>query len=307
MRMLDLSAPAKVNLGLRITGLRDDGYHLIDSWFVPLDLADRVQLRLHEAVATDVVLALSGDRVDGTPATDDNLAVRAARRFLERVHPAARVEIRLEKRIPAGAGLGGGSSDAGAVLRGLHDWFPDALAPGELFELALGLGADVPFFLDPRPCRVRGIGEQIEPLAGLPALPLLVLSPGISLATADVYAAWDAREGSLTQNPVRPTMPSGFNTGFDAGTLERLLENDLESPAVRLCPPIASLQEQLRSLGALAVGMSGSGSAVFGVFSDLPAAESALATGRFDTVGVAGIEVWARVVKTAASVAAEPA
>lgn len=295
MRALTLRAPAKVNLGLRITGRRDDGYHTIDSLFVPLDLADQLTIEVDEdenGRGSSIRLTLSGEAAAGLPAGDDNLVSRAARAFLDRSQRTVGVKIALDKQIPAGAGLGGGSSDAGSVLRGLAQLLPEALPPGELAELALGLGADVPFFLDPRPSRVRGIGERIEPLAGVPALSLLLVHPGISVATAGVYAAWDEREAALTRKPPRPTMPPAFGPGLEASALQGLLENDLEPPAVRLCPPIAQLEEQIASLGALAVGMSGSGGTVFGVFEDRNGAEEALARSHF----AAG--VWKRVATT---------
>jgi 4-diphosphocytidyl-2-C-methyl-D-erythritol kinase len=291
---LELRAPAKVNLGLRITGVRDDGYHRIDSLFVPLDLADRLTLELDESRGLAIRLELSGEASADLPEGDENLASQAASAFLERAGLKAEIRLVLDKQIPTGAGLGGGSSDAGAVLRGLAELLPLALTPGELAELALGLGADVPFFLDPRPSRVRGIGEQIEPLAGVPALSLLLAHPGISVATAQVYAAWDACEGALTRNPPRPTMPAAFGPGLEASALRELLENDLEPPAVRLCPSIAGLAEQIASLGALAVGMSGSGATVFGVFEDRAAAEAALARSDF----APGSGVWTRVATT---------
>jgi 4-diphosphocytidyl-2-C-methyl-D-erythritol kinase len=295
VRTLELRAPAKVNLGLRITGVREDGYHCIDSVFAPLDLADGIVLRAASASVPRVEVSLSGETAAGLSSGPDNLAARAARAFLERAALGAEVSIALDKRIPAGAGLGGGSSDAGAVLRGLSALFPGGVGPEELAAVALGLGADVPFFLAPRPARVRGIGERIEPLAGLPGLPLLLAHPGISLATAQVYAAWDAHEGALTPPAPRPTMRPVFGPGLDASALRSLLENDLEPPAVRLCPAIARLHEQIGALGATAVGMSGSGAAVFGVFEDRLQAERALAKGR-DEFEAAG--VWARVAVT---------
>lgn len=297
-RQLELRAPAKVNLGLRIAGVRADGYHLIDSLFVPLDLADRLRLVVRPAPSPAVRLSLSGELARGLPDGPDNLASRAARAFLEAAGIGAEVEIDLDKQIPSGGGLGGGSSDAAAVLRGLGELFADALRPGRLEQLALSLGADVPFFLDPRPSRVTGVGELVEPLEEVPSLALLLANPGVSLATAEVYAAWDQREGALTRNRARPTMPPASGRGFDASSLSELLANDLEPPAVRLCPPIASLEEHLESLGALAVGMSGSGATVFGVFDDRAAAEDALVRGRFATSAPAGEPIWVRVAST---------
>lgn len=291
-------APAKVNLGLRLTGVRPDGYHLLDSLFVPIDLADRVDVEVDAAPEPAVELALSGPEAGDLPAGADNLVVRAAERFLAATGLSLRVAIELEKHIPSGAGLGGGSSDAAAVLRELARRFPQETAQIDLTALALALGADVPFFLDPTPSRVRGIGEQVEPVAGVPALALLLAHPGISLATAAVYANWDEHDGALTRKPPRPTMPAAFGPGLQASALHELLENDLEPPAVRLCPSIAQLQEQIRSLGAVAVGMSGSGATVFGIFENRSSAEDALDRSQR---GKFGPRVWARFAMTGAS------
>ncbi len=273
------SAPAKLNLGLRIVGRRADGYHLLQSLFVPLDLSDQVSVRLGPEAAADpeVALAMEGQR-EGVPAGDSNLAVRAAHAFLKAAGLACGVAIQLDKWIPPGAGLGGGSSDAGAVLRLLDGLFPAALARQDLAALALQLGADVPFFLDPRPAQVGGIGEQIEPLEGLPGFSLLLVNPGISLSTASVYEAYDALHPALTPPGARPTLQpfAGLRGDSQLDALAGLLENDLEPAAVRLCPPIARLRERLRGLGALAVGMSGSGPTVFGVFGDEGAAREGL-------------------------------
>jgi 4-diphosphocytidyl-2-C-methyl-D-erythritol kinase len=201
------------------------------------------------------------------PADARNLAWRAAEAFLARARTPNGVEIRLAKRIPSGAGLGGGSSDAGTVLRGLAALLPGAVPPVALRELALGLGADVPFFLDPRPADVSGIGERIAPVAGLPPLPVLVVHPGVALATKEVYggyaagAARSARAGA----PAFPHVP-GRLTALDADGWRLRVGNDLEPAAVGLCSRIAELREEIREAGALAAAMSGSGSAVFGVY-----------------------------------------
>ena len=270
---MKLSAPAKVNLGLRILGRREDGYHLLESLFVPIDLADRVQIEIREAPA--VVFQLESD-VPGVPEDGTNLAVRAARAFLDAAGVETGLRLALEKRIPASAGLGGGSSDAAAVLRGLARIHPDAFSPQGLRELALGLGADVPFFLDPKPALVTGVGEEIEPIPGIPAFALLLAHPGTPLATPDVYRAYDASGASLT--PVRPGSTIRWISALrESGdrALAELLENDLEPAAVRLCPRVSELREAIEGQRALAVGMSGSGPTVFGIFRDTIAASQA--------------------------------
>ena len=292
MFSLELDAPAKVNLGLRVVGRRADGYHELESLFVPLDLADAIALRVESARATEVALALDGPAA-GAPPGDDNLAARAARAFLARAGIAARVAIRLTKRTPVAAGLGGGSSDAAAVLRGLAQAFPDAVKRDALEEIALALGADVPFFLDPQPAWVTGIGEQRTPVAGVPRLALLLANPGAGLATREVFRAFDALARPRARQP-GPPRDLARELAED-GALAARLHNDLEEPAVRLCPPIARLRARLAAAGARAVGMSGSGATVFGIFADRAAAERAEA--KFERVAGG----WTRVAVTGES------
>jgi len=204
-----------------------------------------------------------------------NLAWRAAEQFLTRAGLDGRVRLHLVKRIPSGAGLGGGSSDAGAVLRGLLALHPGALTREALAGLALDLGADVPFFLDPRPAWVQGIGEQIVPLPEAPDLAILLLHPGQAVSTAQVYEAWDRS----SQRPRSGPYPPDLRELRDAspGALAAACANDLEAPARSLCPAIGELREALDSAGALAVGMSGSGSALYGLFPDRAAADAGAA------------------------------
>jgi 4-diphosphocytidyl-2-C-methyl-D-erythritol kinase len=262
-RRIAVRAPAKLNLGLRITGRREDGYHELDSVFVPIDWADEIAVEWEPAATAEVRLELGG-ACGELPAGAENLAARAARGFLEVAGLAGRAIVRLRKQLPVAAGLGGGSSDAGAVLRALAGLCPGALGAEALTALALRLGADVPYFLDPRPARVRGIGEQVEPLPGLPPLCLLLAHPGVPLATAEVYRAYDA---------LGPEAPDGARA---PGLLAELdLRNDLEPAALRLCPPLARLRRRLRGLCPQGVAMSGSGPTLFSVFPGAAEAEAA--------------------------------
>jgi 4-diphosphocytidyl-2-C-methyl-D-erythritol kinase len=269
-----LSAPAKINLGLRVLRRRADGYHELESLFLPLDLADEVRVSTAPAPRPSVRLHLAPSALS-VPDGGENLASRAALAFLEAAGLACRVDVELAKHTPVAAGLGGGSSDAGAVLRGLAARFPEALDPEALASLALELGADVPFFLDPRPAWVRGVGERVEPVDGVPSLALLLANPGVGLATAEVYRAFDALHPGW-QPRAAPGPASELRAG-GAELLARWVENDLEAAALRLCPAIGRLQQRLRELGALAVGMSGSGATLFGVFEDARSARAALA------------------------------
>ena len=266
------AAPAKVNLGLRVVGRRPDGYHELDSLFAPLsggDLVDEVEVEL--APTPGVALAVEGADPD-VPAGASNLAARAAEAFLAEFpdRGAAGVRIRLRKRIPSGAGLGGGSSDAGAVLRALAGLRPGALPDDALHEIARSLGADVPFFLAPAPARMRGIGEVREPVPALPALWLIVVVPAVSLATAAVYEAHAASAGALTHPGAAPRIraPWGAGADFERAALAARLHNDLEAAATALCPAIAELRHLLLEAGAAGAAMSGSGSAVYGVFEE---------------------------------------
>ena len=294
-RSLRCHAPGKINLGLRVVGRRADGYHELVSLFAPLDFGDDIEIAVSESPTLEVEIELEGASQE-IPVDASNLACRAAKSFAEAAGLRYRIGLRIEKRLPAGAGLGGGSSDAGAVLRALRDLFPGALDGSRLAGLALELGADVPFFLDPRPALVSGIGERIQALDGLPSLPVLLANPGVALATADVFRTFAAIRPALTKSPtdrrIRPLSGAADPGWTFAGAAGLSLENDLEPIAVRLCPPIARLQRQIRAAGAQAVGMSGSGATVFGLFESAEAAKRALEEAAFEA------PVWARVAAT---------
>lgn len=278
---MKLTAPAKINLGLRVTGRRPDGYHLLDSLFLPLELADELEIEVL-AETPGVDFELVGDASPDVPRDARNLAVRAAQAFLDAHGSARGVRLRLRKGIPSEAGMGGGSSDAGAVLRGLAELLPGVVTRARLAEIALSLGADVPFFLDPRPARVTGIGEGIEPLEGLLALPVVVARRGQALSTAAVFAQLGATRGaSLTPEGADPTIrplwalrePGGL---VRAGSrLRDLVHNDLEPAAAALNPAVTELQREFENSGALASAMTGSGPTVYGLFAEEADAERA--------------------------------
>ena len=274
-----------------MVGRRPDGYHELESLFLPLDLADEVELSVSRAQGARVELQL----IDGSsevPRGAENLAVRAASRFLSVAGLERHVAIRLRKRIPVAAGMGGGSSDAAAVLLGLSRLLPGAVDAAELPELALSLGADVPFFLDPRPALVRGVGELCEPLAPpWPARTLLLANPGRPLPTAEVFAVYDREPGAAPSRGQPPFFELVRAAGSDVGALPALLENQLDPAALSLCPAIAPLRDKLQDAGALGVGLSGSGATVFGVFPDEARARAALP--HFEP------PVWAWVARTA--------
>jgi 4-diphosphocytidyl-2-C-methyl-D-erythritol kinase len=246
-------APAKVNLVLRVGPPRPDGYHDVLSLMVPLDLADEVRVTIRRGPGEVTCLVPGHPELDG-PA---NLAARAASLIKERFGREEAVSIRIAKRIPVTAGLGGGSSDAAAVIRALARAFGirDRAA---LAAIALRVGSDVPFFLGPGPAWARGRGEALTP-ARVPRLDLVLLypeDPSLAIRAGDAYRWLDQDRGAAAPSlprratPYRPT----------------LLGNDLEAPCVARRPALSPLLGRLVGAGATKAIMSGSGPTVFGVF-----------------------------------------
>jgi 4-diphosphocytidyl-2-C-methyl-D-erythritol kinase len=275
-----VSAPAKINLCLHVVGRRDDGYHFLDSIVAPISLFDQLVIRVTPAATAQV--ALRCVPADASPPGDENLAARAAMRFMHHAGIEARVSIELTKHIPAGAGLGGGSSDAAAVLRALNKLFCEPLSPPELMAAALSLGADVPLFIFGRPARMSGVGDRLAAWPATRRDPIVVAFDGHALATREVYATYD---DLLTMAEPASTIPAS-----DLEPLHTMLHNDLEAAAFHLHPALQSLKNQLCSLGADGVAMTGSGAAIFGIWRGWDDARAAA-----ERLRVAG--VWASVVR----------
>ncbi len=255
------AAPAKVNLCLHVTGQRADGYHLLDSLVVFADIGDVVEVR----AAPELSLRVIGPQARGLPVGDDNLVLRAARVFAG----AAGAEITLTKNLPVASGIGGGSADAAATLRALARlWampLPDA-------DRVLRLGADVPACLVGRPLRMQGIGERLQPLPDLPAAHLVLINPGLAVATPAVFKALPAKN-----NPALPDMP-GFANAVEMAQWLAAQRNDLEGPALQLAPVIGVVKQALATApGCLLARMSGSGATCFGLFADPAQAQLARA------------------------------
>jgi len=263
VKLLAGLTPAKINLFLRVVGRRPDGYHLLDSVFLPVSLYDRIRLDIRSSPGASVAIRCNWPAL---PTDERNLAVRAAHAFMGEFGLRSQVTIDLEKDIPVGSGLGGGSSDAGAILR-MMARLSRIDDPPRLRKIALAIGADVPFFLDPRPARVGGIGELITPLDSIPDLALLILVPPIEVRTAKIFAELRPEQWSGAAPPACTNDLEGRNDY----ELSALLVNDLAPVAMRYHPEIAKLLDMLKSLGARAAAMSGSGGAVFGVFDDTEA------------------------------------
>lgn len=266
---LGLPAPAKLNLFLHITGRRADGYHELQSVFVPVDLADTIDIESR----TDGVISRSGD-VIGEPERD--LCVRAARLLQQSAGTPRGAAIHVEKVIPAGSGMGGGSSDAATTLIALNRLWQLDWSRARLAQLAVRLGADVPFFLGAGPAFVEGIGERLTPVKVTPAW-YAVIHPQVHVSTVEIFT-----DPGLTRDTKLTTI-SGFSAARDALTAAprasaaRALfgANDLQPVASRRAPQIQAALKQLSRFGE--ARMTGSGSAVFAAFDAESDAREAIA------------------------------
>ena len=236
------AAPAKLNLALHVTGRRADGYHLLDSLVAFAGVGDVVALG-----PGPLSLGIDGPFATGLSG-DDNLCLRAARLA------GADAAITLTKNLPVASGIGGGSADAAAVLRGL------ARMGHALPERAERLGADVPVCLASAPARMQGVGEIVTPLPPLPVLPLVLVNPGVAVATPQVFAALDRRD-----NPALPEIPR-FTGLADLTAWLAATRNDLEPAALSIAPVIGQVLDALRATGTAFARMSGSGATCFGFY-----------------------------------------
>lgn len=249
----DVLAPAKLNLFLHITGRRPDGYHLLQSVFMLIDWCDTLHFELrHDGLITREDLGHQTTHAEALP--EDDLCVRAARALQAATGTTLGVHIGLEKRIPAQAGMGGGSSDAASCLLALQRLWGVRLAPEALAALALKLGADVPFFLSGGHAWVEGIGEQLTPIA-LPASTFLVVKPPAGLSTPAIFSSPQLKRDTKT----------AIIAGFAVEHADQIFgfgQNDLQPVAQQLCPLITQSLDWLQKQG-LQGRMTGSGSAVF--------------------------------------------
>lgn len=258
--MIHLFCPAKINLGLAVTARLPNGYHSLESLFIPLTLGDEIHVTRSQKLSLDVVGA-------SLPVGPGNLVYRAAQCYLEAIGSPHGVDITLIKKVPIAAGLGGGSSDAAHTLLALKELYPSEV---DLFELALRLGADVPFFLRRKPAFVTGIGDQ-QKTVSLPASfgPLVAINVGIPISTVDAYTWFDA--------DAEPFAPLPIDTLLDAIGLGLELPyfNALQAPVLRRFPELQTVLEALFQVGLHSPLMSGSGSTCFAVARDEDSAAGA--------------------------------
>lgn len=270
------SSPAKINLGLRITGLRPDGYHSIESVFVAVNLVDTITITLSETL-----LVHCTPPVTGTP--EENLVFKAASAFFRTAGIAYGAKIHLEKCIPTGAGLGGGSGNAATTLASLNTLHGSPLPDSELQMLAENLGSDVPFFLHSSPAFVSGKGEIVTPLYLNLPWHIVVVKPEIHISTAAAYALIDQRTQMPRYSETLPDILSKI-VNIQALTYDlfnevagRNLTNEFHDVIGREYPVVHMISTRLLSSGAIHASLSGSGSAVYGLFATEAEARSASA------------------------------
>lgn len=260
-------ASAKVNLALHVTGRRANNYHELDTLAVFADCGEWVAVQ----EAGDLHLQIRGPFAASAPHDQTNFATAAARLFFLTAGIGDKALLSLNKTIPAGAGLGGGSADAAATFRALNQYFKTGFDDGTLAGLGAELGADIPMCIYSRALRARGIGEVVEPLPAVPPLPLVLVWPGKPVATASVFAGLQ----NVTNDPL-PDLPESFPLVEDVAAYLAGARNDLQAAAIGIEPAIADALDTLAATDrCLLVRMSGSGSACFGIYPDIESANAA--------------------------------
>ena len=247
---------AKINLGLNIVEKRPDGYHNLETIFYPINLQDALEVTRRENNDKEYTLHISGSPLEGEP--EDNLVVKAYK-LLKKDYPGLLpVDIHMYKHIPAGAGLGGGSSDAACMIKLLNDKFSLGLSTERMEEYAVKLGADCAFFIRNKPVFATGIGNLFEPVElSLKGYHIILIKPDIFVSTRDAFAEI---------KPVRPAVSLKEIVKQPMETWKNSMKNDFEDSVFKKFPEIAAINDELYDLGAVYAAMSGSGSSVYGIF-----------------------------------------
>ena len=255
----------KINLTLAVTGRRQDGYHLLETVMHPVSIYDEVFVE----PGAGINLSADSPRLTGDR---KNLAWRAAEEFFCRTGIKPGVNISLRKKIPMGAGMGGGSADAAAVLAQINRIYGEPLNREQMAEAALKIGADVPLFLGDGPALATGVGENLSPVPVLPDCLLVISKPQFSVSTQEAYMLFDqfGRDDGRRSTGLVAALKAG-----DINGVADNLFNQLEEPVAGRYPQVGDIKKKLIRLGALNAGMTGSGSAVFGIFSDQAKARAA--------------------------------
>jgi 4-diphosphocytidyl-2-C-methyl-D-erythritol kinase len=258
-----LYAHAKINLHLRILGKRHNGYHELETIFQEVNLADRITMS--ESEGGNIILQIDNEKL---PTTPDNLCFRAAKMLEEFAGAQKGVDIVMQKKIPIGAGLGGGSSDAAATLVGLNQLWKLNLTVGELVPIAARLGADVPFFLCGGCQYARGIGEKLKRLPALKELYILLVVPSVRISTRWAFEQLNCDLTTVWKSPK-------FSELCSEPVMWELFENDFEDLVFHTHPEVGRIKEELQTKGSLFASLSGSGSTVYGIFDKLSLATEA--------------------------------
>lgn len=267
MRIMIIQAPAKINLTLDITGRLENGYHTIDSIMQTVSLYDEVELEKSD----DGRVSLQCNK-SYLPLNEKNTAYRAAKFFLEHTGVKSGVKITIHKQIPGRAGMGGGSTDAAAVLKGMNELFETGLSIPQLAEIGAKVGADVPFCVIGGTCRCSGIGEVTEPLPSMPECSIVICKPPAGMSTPRAYALVDKFPGQ--SNMATPRMVTALQNG-NLRSVSAAVHNRFDE--VMKLHPVRAIKKQMLGAGALAAMMTGSGSAVFGIFVSPKAAKACAA------------------------------
>lgn len=275
MSVFNFLSPAKINLFLEVTGKRDDGYHELSTLFAKINLADNIRINIDSSDATVIKLFADGPLADALPEPEKNLVYRAAAEFFKKFSITARCEITLTKYIPMGAGLGGGSSNAGCVLKFLAGYYN--INKEEVLPLAAKLGADVALFVyDDIFLYGEGIGERLTPVDARGPLPHVVAAyPDAHIATKDVFNKLvlpNATDVLTNKSKVAKIMKS-LSEGGSVGEWAPFIFNRLEEVVLGFSAPVRELRNKFQETGAQFVMMSGSGSAVFSLHADADEAE----------------------------------
>ena len=250
---------AKINLGLRITAKRPDGYHDIETLYYPVNLSDALEFVIPGGKRNDDELVVTGLSIASRP--DNNIVIKALRR-LRKEFSVPFLKIHLHKAIPSGAGLGGGSSDASSLIKAINRYFGLAMSDQRMHDMALELGSDCPFFIDPAPSFATGRGDILRPsLPFLDGYFITILNPGVSIST---------REAFLNCQPVKPDTSLEKVISLPASKWKKLIKNDFEEYAFKLFPVIGDMKKSLYRAGAIYSSMSGSGSSLFGIYEGKP-------------------------------------
>lgn len=250
---------AKINIGLRVTGKRPDGFHDIETVFYPVGLSDALEFVVHQGRVSTDELVVTGLNLG--PRLKENLVLRAVKKIRE-YYKVPLLRIHLHKKIPAAAGLGGGSSDAACMLKAINKCFGFGIDNDTLRNIALEVGSDCPFFIDPVPSFATGRGEILKPVSYLPeGLWIVLVNPGIRISTRDAYNNCIPGKPSESLEDLINLHPSEWK--------DRIV-NDFEQYVFKLYPEAESIKKSLYRAGAVYSSMSGSGSTVYGIFSEKP-------------------------------------